>query len=185
MLTAMSRWALIVLLAACSSGKADNNAKPTATPPSGPDKIVVPGDPAQAKGPAAPPPTDNPQFHIQPEEGTLTIGKCAGKAGAEMVVPVKVEPAAGYHVSQDFPSSLKLEPPSDVKLAKAELTAGGHDSAQGDATSHTEKLLQFDVKATPAKAGSWEVKGWFKFGVCDKESCHPKKQPITIACVAT
>ena len=27
------------------------------------------------------------------------------------------------------------------------------------------------------RPGSYEIKGMFKFGVCDKDSCHPKKQP--------
>ncbi len=67
-----------------------------------------------------------------------------------------------------------------MKLAKVELTAGGRDKAQGDAQTLTEQLVAFSVKATADKAGAFEIKGVFKFGVCDKDSCHPKKQPITI-----
>src|SRR5438445_10123913 len=105
MLSGMSRWALLVFLIACSGGNQDNGTKPSPapTPPPAGGKISVPG----AEATKGPPPADNPQFHIQPEEGTLTVGKAEGKAGAELVASIKVEPAAGYHVSPDYPSSLK------------------------------------------------------------------------------
>ena len=70
-----------------------------------------------------------------------------------------------------------------VKLAKAEYTAG--KGQKGDADAFSEQALGFSVKCTAQKPGSYEVKGWFKFGVCDKDSCHPKRQPITITVAAS
>jgi hypothetical protein len=181
MLRGMSRWALLaVAIVACgkSAGNQDTGSK--AAPPSGPEKIVVPGSDntptpvEQAKAP------DNPQFHLQPEEGTLTIEKVDGKPCSDTTANVKVEPAAGYHVSMEYPIKLALEAPDGVKLPKAELTAGGSSKSAGDAKTYSEKMLEFDVKSSADKPGSYEIKGTFKFGVCDKESCHPKKQPITI-----
>ena len=194
MLRAMSRWLCIALaLAACSksAGNQDKTAAPAApekvaVPGSG-DKVAVPGagsGSAAATPAATPAAPDNPQFHLKPEEGTLTVGNAEGAAGSEATATVKVEPAPGYHVSPDFPIKLTLEAPEGVKLAKTELKAGGHDKSQGDAAQFNEHLLEFDVKATPEKAGTYEIKGTFRFGVCDKDSCHPKKQPITIQVAA-
>ncbi len=168
---------VFVVLAACSksAGSQDKPAAPAT------DKVQVPGETAQVKGPTDPQPadqTDDPKKHIQPDEGTLEVGKPDCKTGAEATATIKVTPATGFHVSTDYPTELKLDPPPGVKLAKATY-------AKADADTLNEKLLQLSVKATPEKAGTYEIKGWFKFGVCDKDSCHPKKQPITIVCAAT
>ncbi len=136
---------------------------------------------AQAAGASA---ASDPRFHLQPEEGTLTVDKAEGKAGTETTAKLAIAPAAGYHVATDYPIKLTLEAPEGVTLAKTELTAGGRDKAQGDAETLSEQSLAFAVKATPEKAGSYEIKGVFKFGICEKESCHPKKQPITITVAA-
>jgi hypothetical protein len=193
MLTGMSRLALFSLLfvAACAgcSRSAGNQDKVSASPPGGAgQKIAVPtGDQAQkipvpsASGAAPVQPVDDPHFHLQPQEGTLEVDPAQGQAGSEVTGAVKVTPATGYHVATDYPIKLTLEAPAGVTLAKPELTAGGRDKAQGDAVALSEKGLAFDVKATAAKPGAYQIKGWFKFGVCDQQSCHPKKQPITIA----
>lgn len=136
---------------------------------------------AQAAGASA---ESDPRFHLQPEEGTLTVDKAEGKAGTETTAKLAIAPAAGYHVATDYPIKLTLEAPEGVTLAKTELTAGGRDKAKGDAETLSEQSLAFAVKATPEKAGSYEIKGVFKFGICEKESCHPKKQPITITVAA-
>jgi len=189
----MSRWAVLALVfAGCScNSKPAATSDPTTAPPAAAEKVSVPGAGAEqgAAVKGGPPggtatPTsgggaaDNPQFHLQPDEGTLTIDKLQVKAGSETTASVKVDPAAGYHVNTDYPTSLKLEAPADIKLDKIDL-------AKADAKSFTEKLLQFDVKATAAKPGTYEIKGTFKFAVCQADSCHPKKQPITILLTAS
>jgi hypothetical protein len=198
----MSRVLLLALLiaapacAACGNGSkspGDQGKAPTKTGET--EKIAVPGadkgagsamaaegaaQPAGAGASAA----SDPRFHLQPEEGTLTVDKAEGKAGTETMAKLAVAPAAGYHVATDYPIKLTLEAPEGVKLAKTELTAGGRDKDKGDAETLSEQGLAFAVKATPEKAGSYEIKGVFKFGICEKESCHPKKQPITITVAA-
>jgi hypothetical protein len=110
--------------------------------------------------------------------------KAEGKAGSDLVANIKVTPATGRHVSTEFPIKLTLTPPDGVKLAKAELVAGGTDKSQGDAATLSEQMLAFAVHATADKPGAYEVTGVMKFGVCDQESCHPKKQPIKIVVAA-
>jgi hypothetical protein len=176
---------------ACSCGKSASN-QDKATAPQPDEKIAVPGGTkgapiegagagAQTGGAAD---TDDPKFHLQPEEGTITVDKAQAKAGAEAAAKVSLAPSKGYHIATDYPIKLTLEQPSGVKLAKVELTAGGRNKVQGDAATLSEQALAFAVKATAEKAGAYEIKGVFKFGICEKEACHPKKQPITITVAA-
>jgi hypothetical protein len=194
----MSRSLLLALLiaapgcAACGNGSKSPGDQGKA-PTNAPEKIEVPGpdkgagptqegsdQPTAAKVDAA----SDPRFHLQPDEGTLEVSKAEGKAGTETTAKLAIVPGAGYHVATDYPIKLTLEAPEGVKLAKTELTAGGRDKEKGDAETLSEQGLAFAVKATPEKAGSYEIKGVFKFGICEKESCHPKKQPITITVAA-
>jgi hypothetical protein len=188
MLTAMFR---LVLIAAaiggfacggCACGKSSDKA--SAAPPSAPEKVerapMQPADTSQAQSGA-----DDPSRHLQPDEGTLTIDKCDAKAGSETSVAIKVSPAAGFHMSKNYPTKLTVEAPAGVKVAKAELVAGGRSEAKGDADELSEKLVAFSVKATAEKPGTYKITGTFKFGVCDKDSCRAKKQPIAIQCAAS
>ena len=193
MLAGMSRALLLALLiaapacGACGNGSkspGDQGKSPTKTGET--ERIQVPGPDKAGSAQAAPPiaAADDPRFHLKPDEGTLTVDKAEGKAGTETTAKLAVAPATGYHVATDYPIKLSLEAPAGVTLAKTELTAGGRNKEQGDAATLSEQALAFAVKATPAQAGSYEIKGVLKFGICEKESCHPKKQPITITVAA-
>lgn len=192
MLPAMVRALAIALVVISGCGKsASNQDKPQKTTPSGDEEIAVPGgakatpEGSGSAQPAAPTAgADDPRFHLKPEEGTLTIDKGEAKAGSEATAAVKLAPGPGYHVSTDYPIKLTLEAPAGVTVPKTEMTAGGRSKAQGDAQTLSEQQLAFAVKATADKAGSYEIKGVLKFGICEKDSCHPKKQPITITVAA-
>jgi len=177
---------LVIALGACGNKSQDKQTAPG--PETGGETVKVPGASKGAATVGGAPTqggdavatciqNDDPKKHIQPEEGKLDVGKAEGKAGGEAVAQISVTPSSGYHVSTDFPTELKLEAPAGVKLAKDTF-------AKADADKLAEAGLQLSVKATADKAGAYEIKGCFKFGVCDKESCHPKKQPITIQVAA-
>ncbi len=179
MLTSMYRHGLFALILAAGCSKPAASADPGPANPSPTGVQANAGDHKSGKAP------DDERNHLHPDEGTLEIGTAEVKPGAEATVSLKVTPATGFHVNTDFPIKLTLEaPPAGITLAKAELVAGGKDKSQGDASTLTEKALAFDVKATPAAAGSYEIKGMFKFGVCDEQSCHAKRQPVTIVIAA-
>jgi hypothetical protein len=187
----MSRVLVLALLiggfAACGNGSKSPADQPK-TSASGEEKIAVPG--AKGADTGAQPTAagignaDDPRFHLKPEEGAITVDKAEAKVGAEATAGLKLAPATGYHVATDYPIKLVLEAPAGVKLAKTELSAGGRNKDQGDASTLSEQSLAFAIKATADKAGSYEIKGVFKFGICEKESCHPKKQPVTITVAA-
>lgn len=197
----------LVSCAACGNGSKSAGEQQKSVPSSSEDKIVVPGVKGASEGStegagirggsavaagSSDVLTDasyqkvvaNAQFHLKPEEGTLTVGKADGKAGAATSAEIKLAPGAGLHVATDYPIKLKLMETPGVKLEKQLLTAGGREKKQGDAATLTEQALAFAVKVTPEAAGAFEIKGTFSFGVCEKDSCHPRTQPITIKVAA-
>ncbi len=206
MLRVMSRFVLLALLIACDNGSKSPGEQPKSAVTTGaPDeKIEVPGtkggpvvgmaDGSGATGAAPDDPTklspatkqraQNPAFNLKPSEGTLTVAKAEAKAGAAATAEIKLAPASGYHVATDYPIKLWLEAPAGVKVEKSFLSAGGRTKAQGDAATLSEQSLLFAVKATPEAAGSFEITGVLSFGICEKDSCHPKTQPITIQVAA-
>lgn len=117
-------------------------------------------------------------------EGTLAIEVPAdAKAGAEVEAKILVTPGSGYHINKEFPIKLTLTKADGVALAKEQLTAGGSSGSKGDADTLEESKLALTVKLTP-QAGSHTITGTFKFAVCDKDSCLPKKEPISIVVAA-
>ena len=105
---------------------------------------------------------------------TLTIDPFAGAAGAAVAGSLKIVPGKGFHVNKDFPVKLALEAPAGVTLAKAV-------QEQADATKFDDDNLIFSVKATAAAAGTYNIKGKFKFAVCTASTCDPKSVPVDIA----
>src|SRR4051794_8551147 len=123
MLPAMFRALPILLLAAAACGKSASKQEEKPTTPSGEETIKVPGSATEsAKGGSADgatdqaAATDDPRFHIKPEEGTITVDKAEGKAGAAATAAVKLAPATGYHVATDYPIKLTLEAPAGVTV---------------------------------------------------------------------
>jgi hypothetical protein len=95
-----------------------------------------------------------------------------------------VTPSTGFHVNLEYPTKLTLDTTPGVTLPKAELKAGGRDKAKGDADALDEQKLAFLVHLTADKSGSYTINGSFKFAVCDKDQCLPKREPIKIVVAA-
>lgn len=109
---------------------------------------------------------------------SLDVGKATGKAGEKATAKIKITPADGYHMNADFPTSLSLEAPADVELAKAKLKKGdlkGFDEHKGGS---------FDVVATAKKAGNYTIKGKLKFAICNESSCSPVTEKVSIVVAA-
>jgi len=195
----MSRLALLVCVVAACSKSAGNQDKVSSPPPSSSDVAAAPPAgagpmmgkaPVQPAAPAAPGPGtpgtgDDDRLRLRPEEGTLAIVPPAdAKPGAEVVAKITVTPGKGYHVNTEYPIKLTLAPPTGVTLTKTDFAAGGHDKARGDADALDEQNLAFAVKLTPAASGSYTINGKFKFAVCDRDQCLPKKETIAITVAA-
>ena len=206
-IAAMSRLVLLAVVVAaggatlysCTKSPASQEGSSTKAPE--PTKVTVPGDEGAATAPGTPggmmkgndpvPATagggENSALRLSAEEGQLAvIVPPDAKAGAEVTARVTVTANEKYKVNVEFPTKLTLETPSGVTVAKALLTAGGHDKSQGDAAVFGEKQMEFAVKLTPAASGNYTINGSFKFAVCDRAGtqCLPKKEPIAIQLAA-
>lgn len=98
-------------------------------------------------------------------------------SGKEIVAKVKVTPGSGYKMNQEYPTKLTVQPTDGVTAAKAVLQ-------KGDAAKFDNHELAFDVKLTPAKAGTYTVNGTLAFAVCTEATCDPKTEKIAINLVA-
>jgi hypothetical protein len=188
----MSRLAAIALaLSAGCTGctKAPQDNAGGGAPPATGGKLEVPGgdkgapEVAVKGGPNA---TNNDaRFRLAPEEGKLAIEVPAdAKANAEATAKITVTASSTYKVNTEFPTKLTLETTNGVQIAKAELKAGGHDKAKGDADVFDEHELVFTVKLTPGASGNYTINGNFKFAVCDKDQCLAKRETIAIVVAA-
>lgn len=191
----MSRWslALVVLAAACTKSAPKDNGGGGGEAKGGGDKVMVPGGdvppPKMGTGGAETAQTGAPggadSQKLAPDEGKLAIDAPAdAKAGAEATAKITVTPGTGYHVNTEFPTKLTLTAPDGVTLAKTELKMGGPSKDKGDADVFEEQQLLLGIKLTAAKSGSYTINGTFKFAVCDKDSCRPKKESIAIQVAA-
>jgi hypothetical protein len=179
-----------VLAYACTKSAPKDNGTGSDPKTGGADRVAVPGGdvpPPNMKGTGAAetaPGGTDPQ-KLAPDEGKLAIEAPAdAKAGAETTAKITVTPATGYHVNTEFPIKLTLTAPDGVTLAKTEFKAGGPSKDKGDADTLEESQLLLGVKLTAAKSGSYTINGTFKFAVCDKDSCRPKKESIAIQVAA-
>ncbi len=192
--------ALVVTAAGCSKPAANQDTGSTVkSDMGGGGKVAVPGGeaPKMVSGMGGPESArtgapggadakgggDDP-FRLKPEEGQLAIeAPVDAKAGTEVTAKILVTPSAAYKINKEFPTKLTLETPKGVVLAKALLTAGGHDQVKGDADAFEDRQLAFTIKMTPT-SGNHTINGTFKFAVCDKDTCLAKKEQISIAVAA-
>jgi hypothetical protein len=185
-------FASVLTIAACSCSSRPAPAKETGASPQSVEVIQVPGAKGTegaapnfaGSGSAAATGAMAAASSLHPEEGTLAIEPPPdAKAGAEATAKIVITPATSYHVNTEFPVKLELQPAAGVTLPKALFVAGGN-KGKGDADAFDERQLAFAIKLTPAQAGNVTVSGTIKFAVCDKDSCLPKKEPVSIAFVA-
>jgi hypothetical protein len=168
----------VTFAAACSKPAGSKDKGPGPVAPGTPEVIAAPGE---SKGA----PVDTESQKLKPDEGQLSIEVPADAvAGQETTARVVVTPTPKYKINFEYPTSLTIEPPAEVTVAKAAFKAGGASKAQGDAEKFEEKQLAFAVKLTPAKSGSHTINGTFKFAVCDKDACLAKKEAIAIQLAA-
>jgi hypothetical protein len=148
-------------------------AEPPIAPPSTEPPIAAPGKPgdsAAATAPTAAAGKDS-SFSVALEVPADVA------SGAEAIASVKVLPGAGYKVNEEYPTKLTLQPTEGVTTAKAVLL-------KGDAAKFDKHELAFNVKLTPAKAGTYTINGTLAFAVCTDATCDPKTEKIAINLVA-
>lgn len=173
----------LALLIACAKSPPADTGGGGGVPTSNEKRLSVPGSDRTASTAST---GGGERLKLAADEGKLSIDSPEAKAGGESTIKVTITPSDAYKVNTEFPTKLTFENTQGVTIAKAELKAGGHDKAKGDADVFDEHSLVFAVKVTPAAAGNYTLNGTFKFAVCDKagSTCLAKKEPIAIQLAA-
>ena len=162
---------LVFVACACGPSAASKD-----TPPPDPGAVAAPAaqppkpaEPAPAAQPAAPPSerVDDPTFELAAKPaGPYAPGKLASFA-------VSLKPRGEYHINQDFPMSVTLEPSAGLEFPKPRL-------GKPEAAEFGEKLARFDVPFTPKAAGAHKVEAKVKFAVCTPENCVPDERTLAV-----
>lgn len=169
MLRSASLAALALSLVACGNEKA----KPATSAPEADAKPAEAAPEPAAAAPGAervkvvdgPAPGEDERFVLAIEP------PADAKAGEESRVVVKIVPKEPWHINLDFPTSLKVEAPEGVTLAKA-------DQKKADAVKLDDNNCEFAVAFTPGEAGEKSFSGKFKFAVCQDEACSPVTEQV-------
>jgi len=174
----MRKLAWIVLAGALGAAagcgnRGDTPPPPPVTPANDPP---VTGTGPEGAGPAAPN-ADAPDT-IQDETFELRAASGQGgyHAGQLGSFSITLRPKGNYHVNQEYPITVALSGPSEVRLAKPSL-------ARADAAEFGERLARFDVPFTPASAGTHRLVADVDFAVCTPETCMPDRRTVALAVV--
>ncbi len=171
MRTLLATTALSLTLAACSSSEPKSETASPAQKTEADGKDAAEGAKAQESA------ADDKKVKVVDgaapsgdDRYALKIDTPEAESGKESKVTVRVVPKEPWHMNLDFPTSLKVEAPQGVSVAKADMKKA---DAQLD-----EKACQFDVAFTPSAAGEQTFTGKFKFAVCQDEACSPVTEDI-------
>ena len=135
---------LVVLVAGCSR----HDPAPAAAPAA--HKLAVVRGSASHADPA-----------LEPEEGTLAVERAPGS------VRVRIVAGAGYHLNDDYPSKLHLEPTPGLAIADATATLGEHE-------------LAIAIPFTTTAPGAHAIRGQLDLAVCERDRCLPRSMPIAV-----
>ena len=138
------RFAWLVILIGCARHDSPPGASPT------PHELRVVRGSASHADPA-----------LQPEEGTVAVERAAGS------VRVRVVAAPGYHMNDEYPSKLSLEPTPGLAIADATATMGEHE-------------LAIAIPFTTTSPGAHAIRGQLDLAVCERDRCLPRSMPIAV-----
>ena len=109
-------------------------------------------------------------FEIRKTDGSAAVG---AKATASVTITAK----RGWHLNQEAPLSLKLAPVPGVVVDKPQL-------GRADLAASSETTARFDVGLTLAEPGKKVIEAEAAFVLCQKDSCRPVKEKLTLAAEA-
>ena len=109
-------------------------------------------------------------FEIAKTDTVMPVGR---KATASVTVTAK----KGWHLNQEAPFTLKLNPPPGVAVDKSKL-------GRADLAASSETSARFDVGLTMTEPGKKLVAAELGFVLCQKDSCRPVKEKLTFTAEA-
>jgi hypothetical protein len=94
-------------------------------------------------------------------------------AGQNGSFEIRLTPRGGYHVNQEFPTTINLSGPEAIAFADSELEGT-------DAAEMAEQRARFNVAFTPSAAGEHRVTARVSFAVCTPENCMPDERTLAL-----
>jgi hypothetical protein len=167
----MLRLSIVLSLLALPLVGCGSSGAPEAAPASQPAAPPSAPSPAQVPPPAPPAaPTDridDASFELSmTPTGTYTATKLASFA-------VTLKPRGIYHINQEYPVALALQPTQGLSFPKAELK-------KSDMAEMGEKLARFDVPFSADKPGAYHVEAHLRFAVCTPDNCVPDERTLAL-----
>ncbi len=166
----MSRFALVVLALAASSG-----CQRTPPPPPPPPAVEPPAHPAAqpAAQPVAQAEASGPRAEFTTASYRLAAVIAPGAdAAAPASLTVELHGEGHFHVNDQYPVALELDV-RDGSTPKASLR-------RADAAEFTQRALRY-VAAIQRAGARTVVHGRLRFAVCSAENCVPESQNFAVA----
>jgi hypothetical protein len=127
---------------------------------------VAGAEAAGARVPAGPPVAQTEYFRVDAVEPSCV-------AGAPCEAKLVLTATGGFHVNKDYPFKFV----ADTAAASAVAVETAAFASEGE---HRGTMT---IKLAPTKAGPAEVRGTFKFSVCDDDTCKIEEPAIAIPTV--
>lgn len=103
----------------------------------------------------------------------VTAAPAKAEPGAPAKASIKLAAKNGWHLNEDAPITVKLNPGSGVALEKEKL--GRKDMAKG-----TQDEAQFDVGFTAAEPGPKTIEAEARFVICQDTACKQVTGKTTV-----
>jgi hypothetical protein len=104
----------------------------------------------------------------------LKKGDVKATVGTKATASLTIAAKSGWHVNEEAPLSLKLQPDPGITLEKPKLT-------RADLAQQTKELARFDVAFTATEPGKKTINGEASFVMCQASTCKPIREKVAFA----
>jgi hypothetical protein len=104
----------------------------------------------------------------------LKTGAAKATVGAKATTSVTITAKSGWHVNEEAPVSLKLQPAAGITVEKPRLT-------KADVAQRTKDMARFDVAFTATEPGKKTIAAECSFVMCQASTCKPVRETVTLA----
>lgn len=94
--------------------------------------------------------------------------------GAKATTSLTIAAKSGWHVNEEAPLSLKLQPDPGITIEKPKLS-------RADLAQSTKDLARFDVAFTGTEPGKKTINGEASFVMCQASTCKPVREKVALA----
>ena len=101
-------------------------------------------------------------------------GDAKATVGVKSTTSVTIAAKGGWHVNEEAPVTMKLQPEAGISVEKPKLT-------RADLAQRTKDLARFDVAFTASEPGRRTINAEASFVMCQETTCKPVKEKIALA----